>query len=88
MERKEKTCYGRGKWVSFDRDEINKFLKLSDLKDGSKFKRLKKYLNHKKILELLTAGKGEWKGTKKTPFDSIARASLTEEAKIWFYFLS
>ena len=82
MERKENTCYGRGKWVSFDMDEINKLLKLGDLKNGSKFKKLKKDPNHKKILELLTTRKGEWKGTKKNPFDSIARGSLTGEAKI------
>ena len=33
-------------------------------------------------------GKGEWKGIKKTPFKSIARGDLTEEAKVWFYFIS
>ena len=39
-------------------------------------------------MEVLTAGKGEWKGNKKTPYDSIAIGSLTEESKVWFYFLS
>ena len=34
------------------------------------------------------AGKGEWKGIKKTPFKSIAIGDLTEEAKVWFYFIS
>ena len=33
-------------------------------------------------------GKGEWKSTKKNPFESIARGSLTEEANVWFYFLA
>ena len=33
-------------------------------------------------------GKGEWKGTKKTLFKSIVRGDLTEEAKVWFYFIS
>ena len=33
------------------------------------------------------AGKGEWKGIKKTPFKSISRGDLTEEAKVWFYFI-
>ena len=27
-------------------------------------------------------------GTKKTPFKSIARGDLTEEAKVWFYFIN
>ena len=75
--RKEKTCYVRGKWISFDKDEINKVLKLRDSKDISKFKKLKKDPNHQNILELLTIGKGEWKGTKKNPFESIAKGSLT-----------
>ena len=39
-------------------------------------------------MELITDGKGEWNATKKNPFDSISRGSLTEEAKVWFYFLS
>ena len=33
-------------------------------------------------------GKGEWNSTKKNPFESIARGSLTKEAKMWFYFLA
>ena len=31
-------------------------------------------------------GKGEWKSTKKNPFELISRGSLTKEAKVWFYF--
>ena len=34
------------------------------------------------------AGKGEWRGTKINPFRSIARGDLTEEAKVWFYFIN
>ena len=33
-------------------------------------------------------GKGKWKGTKINPFRSIARGDLTEEAKVWFYFIN
>ena len=40
------------------------------------------------IVELLTDGKSEWNSTKKNPYESIARGSLTKEAKVWFYFLS
>ena len=57
-------------------------------KDGSKFKKQLKEPKHHKIVDLLTVGKGEWKRTKKTPFKSIARGYLTEEAKVWFYFIS
>ena len=40
------------------------------------------------MVGLLTGGKGKWKATRKTPNESIARGSLTEEAKVWFYFVS
>ena len=53
-------------------------------KDGSKFKEQE----HQKIVDLLMVGKGKWKGTKKTPFKSIAIGDLTKEAKVWFYFIS
>ena len=43
-------------------------------------------LNYDKILNLLTAGQGKWEATKKNPHYAINRGSLTEEAKVWFYF--
>ena len=57
-------------------------------KDGLKFKKQLREPEHQKIVDLLTVGKGELKGTKKTPFKSIARGDLTEEAKVWFKFIS
>ena len=36
---------------------------------------------------MLTDGKGKWSSTRKNPHESIARGSLTEEAKVWFYFI-
>ena len=32
-------------------------------------------------------GKGKWNATSKNPHESIARGSLTEQAKVWFYFI-
>ena len=86
--RKDTNCYVRGKWVSFHRNEINQLLKMGKLSDGAKFKKLKDNSDYQKILEVLTGGKGEWKRSKKTPYYYIARGSLIEEAKVWFYFLS
>ena len=85
--KKEKTCYVRGKWISFDGGAINKTYNLKELKDGEKFKKLKKEPEFQKMVELLTDGKGEWSSTKKNPYESIARVSLTKEAKVWFYFI-
>ena len=40
-----------------------------------------------KIIDLLTYGKEKWNATKKNPHESIARETLTEQEKVWFYFL-
>ena len=88
MGKKEKSCYVRGKWISFDREATKKKKKtynLKEMKDGFKFKQLRKDPEYQKIVDMLTNGKGEWKATKKKPFKSIARGSLTEKAKVWFY---
>ena len=57
-------------------------------KDGSKFKKQLKEPEHQNIVDLLTAGKGEWNSTKKNPHGSIHRGSLIKEAKVWFYFIA
>ena len=57
-------------------------------KDGSKFKKQLKEPEHQTIVDLLTVGKGKWKGKRKTLFKSISKGDLTEEAKVWFYFIS
>ena len=77
----------REEWISFNKDAINRTYNLKDTKDGSKFKKFKKKPEYQKIVELLTNGKGEWKSTKKNQFESIARGSLIEEARVWLYFL-
>ena len=77
----------RGVWVSFGHKRINEIFKLKDLKHGSKFKKMVDNPNYDKILNLLTAGQGKWEATKKNPHYAINRGSLTEEAKVWFYFI-
>ena len=88
VRKKGNTCYVRVKWIPFDKEAINKTYNLKELKDGSKFKMLQKEPDFWKIVELLTDGKGEWSSTKKNPYEFNARGSLTEEAKVWFYFIS
>ena len=39
------------------------------------------------MVDLLTSEKGKWQAMKKTPYESIARGSLTKEAKVWLYFV-
>ena len=87
VEKEGKKVYVRGHWVVFGREEIKRLFNLHVQKDGAKFKKQIKEPKIQKIVDLLTAGKGEWKGTKKTPCRSISRGDLTEEAKVWFYFI-
>ena len=84
---KDKTVYVKNKWISFSREEIDKTYNLNDRKNGSKFKRLVEELDFQKIVDLMTDGKGKWNATRKNPHESITRGSLTEQAKVWFYFL-
>ena len=80
--------YIRGQWIDFRKEKINTLFNLKVQKDGSKFKKLLKESEYQKIVYLLTAEKGKWKGTKKTLYKSFARGDLTEETKVWFYFIS
>ena len=63
-------------------------LKLKELKHGLKFNKLVENPDHEKIIDLLTGEQGKWEATRKNPHYAINKGSLTEEAKVWFYFLS
>ena len=69
-------------------ERINEALHIKHPKNGSKFKRLLGEPNHDKIVDFLTGGKGKWNSMKKNPHESINRGSLTEEGKVWFYFIA
>ena len=86
VEKEGKKVYVIGHWVEFSTEEINRLFNLRVQKDGYKFKKQLKEPEHQKIV--VTVGKGKWKETRKTPFKSIARGYLTEEAKVWFDFIS
>ena len=88
VELKEDSLYVRGVWVPFGHKRINEVFQLKELKHASKFKKLVEDPDHKKIINLLTAGQEKWEATKKNPHHAINRGSLTEEAKVWFYFIT
>ena len=54
---------------------------------GSKFKKLLANPNLEKIVRKLTDGKVQWNQEKGAP-RTIKRGDLTEEVKVWFYFLA
>ena len=80
---KEKIVYLRGKWIYFSREKIDQTFNLNERNNGSKFKKLVKEPNFQKIVDFLTDGKVKWKN----PHESIGRGLLTEQAKVWFYFI-
>ena len=85
--RDDDKVFVRGVWVLFGHKRINEIFKLKDLKHGSKFKKMVDNPNYDKIMNLLTDGQGKWERTKKNPHYAINRGSLTEEVKVWFYFI-
>ena len=62
--------------------KMNQSLNLNEKKNGSKFKKLVKELEFQKLIDLMTDGKGKWSATRNNPHESIARGSLTEQAKV------
>ena len=88
VEMNEDSAYVRGVWFPFGNKKINEVFQLKELKHGSKFKKSVEKPDHEKIINLLTAGRGKWEATKKNPHQAINRGSLTEEAKVWFYFIA
>ena len=84
---KDKIIYFGNKWISFSREKIDQTYNLNERKNGSKFKKLVKEPDFQKIVDFLTDGKGKWNATRNNPHESISRGSLTEEVKVWFYFI-
>ena len=85
--RKDNTVFVRGVWVPYGAKAINEAYGMAGHKHGSNFKKLLENPNFKKIAKKLTDGKeqlGQGEGGPKT----LNRGSLTEEAKVWFYFLA
>ena len=66
---------------------INQVYGMAGHKHGSKFKKLLENSDLKKIAEKLTDGKAQLRQEKGGP-KTLNRESLTEEAKVWFYFLA
>ena len=85
--RKENSVFVRGVWVPYGAETINEMYGMEGQKHGSKYKKIADSPNRAKIARRLTNGKVKWgqgRGEKKI----INRGDLTEEAKVWFYFLA
>ena len=85
--RKENSVFVRGVWVPYGAETINEMYGMEGQKHGSKYKKIADSPNREKIARRLTDDKVKWgqgRGEKKI----INRGDLTEEAKVWFYFLA
>ena len=85
--RKENSIFVRGVWVLYGAKTINAMYGMEGQKHGSKYKKIAESPNREKIARRLTDGNVKWgqgQGEKKI----INRGDMTEEAKVWFYFLA
>ena len=85
--RNDNSVFVRGVWVPYGAETINAIYDMEGQKHGSKYKRLADRPNREKITRRLTDGKVKW-GTGQGKKKIINRGDLTEEAKVWFYFLA
>ena len=85
--KKDNTVFVRGVWVPYGAKAINEAYRMAGHKHGSKFKKLLENPNLDKIAKKLTDGKVQLRQEKGGP-KTLNRGSLTEEAKVWFYFLA
>ena len=85
--RKDNTVFVRGVWVPYGAKAINKAYGMAGHKHGSKFKKLLENPDFEKIAKKLTDGKAQLRQGEGGP-KTLNRGSLTEEAKVWFYFLA
>ena len=81
LDLREKSCYVKGKWISFSREKIDETFNLKE-RNGLKFKKLLKEPDYQNIVDLLIDGMRKWSSTRKNPHESIARGSLIEETKV------
>ena len=85
--RKENFVFVRGVWVPYGAETINAMYGMEGQKHGSKYKKLADSPNREKIARRLKNGKVKW-GQGQGEKNIINRGDLTEEAKVWFYFLA
>ena len=84
---KENSFYVRGVWVPYGAETINEMYGMEGQKHESKYKKIADNPNREKIARKSTDGKVKW-GQGRGEKNIIKRGDLTEEAKVWFYFMA
>ena len=73
--------------MPYGAETINEMYEMEGQKHGSKYKKITDNPNREKIARKLMDGKVKW-GQRRGEKKIINRGDLTEEAKVWFYFLA
>ena len=87
-DKKNLTCYVRGRWVPFGERAHSQLFKLKEGGDYSKIEKLQKNPYFEKITKELTGGKGERQSIRTISHAYINRGDLIEVSKVWFYFIN
>ena len=87
-ERKNLTCYVRGRWVHFGEKVISQLSKLRPIGDCMEYEQLQESPRFEKITQEMTNGLGQWQMTKTIRNAYINMGGLTEANRVWFYFIN
>ena len=87
-ERKDLTCYVRGRWIPFKERAISQILGLRQVGEYAEYEQLQKSPCFEEIAQELTNGLGQWQRTKTIINTYINRGDFTETNKVWFYLIN
>ena len=87
-ERRNLTCYVKGRWVPFEERVISQLFGLREGGYYVKYEQLQKNPNLEEIARELTDGQGQWKRTRTISNAFIKKGDLTKVNKVWFYLVN
>ena len=87
-ERKDFTCYVRGRWIPFGERVISQILGLRQVGECVEYEQLQKSPSFKEITREVTNGLRQWQMTKTIRNAYIDKGDLTETNKVWFYLIN
>ena len=87
-ERRNLTCYVKGRWVPFGERAISQLFGLRQGGDCIEYEQLQKSPNFEEIAKEFTGCQGGWQRTKTISNSFLSRGDLTEINKLWFYLVN
>ena len=87
-DRRNLTCYVRGRWVPFGERAISQLFGLRQGGDCSDFEKLQKSPDFEEMARELIGDQGEWQKMKTVSNALLNRGDLTKVNNVWFYFVN